>query len=72
MISDFVILQTIQKYFVCLFKTIPVAAYNGENTAKTLVVVRENCTVEEAKAELDNQSEGVVESGLKRHLRFGW
>ena len=45
--------------FVCLFKTIPVAAYNTENTAKTLVVVRENCTVEEANAELDNQSEGV-------------
>ena len=41
------------------------AAYNRENTAKTLIVVRENCTVEEAKAELDSQSEGVVQSGLK-------
>ena len=33
--------------------------------------VGENCTVKEAKAECDNQPEGVVQSGLKGHVRFG-
>ena len=66
-----------------MFKTIPVGATcNGENTdikntfqSTSDVVgvswVGENCTVKETKAECDNQSEGALESGPKRHLGLG-